>query len=30
MKKPKLVADLLAVVDICIEALEVRARLLDS
>jgi hypothetical protein len=30
MKKPKTVADLLAIVDICIEASEARARLLES
>jgi hypothetical protein len=30
MKKPKTVADLLAVADICIEAFEARAQLLDS
>jgi hypothetical protein len=30
MKKPKMVADLLAVADICIEASEARARLLES
>jgi hypothetical protein len=30
MKKPKIVADLLAVADVCIEALEDQARLLDS
>jgi hypothetical protein len=30
MKKPKTVADLLAVVDVCIEASEARARLLES
>jgi hypothetical protein len=30
MKKPKTVADLLEVVDICIEASEARARLLES
>jgi hypothetical protein len=30
MKKPKTIADLLAVVDVCIEVLEARARLLDS
>jgi hypothetical protein len=30
MKKPKIVADLLAVADTCIEASEVRARLLES
>jgi hypothetical protein len=30
MKKPKTVADLLAVADVCIEASEVRARLLES
>jgi hypothetical protein len=30
MKKPKMVADLLAVADICIEAFEARARLLES
>jgi hypothetical protein len=30
MKKPKMVADLLAVADICIEASEARVRLLES
>jgi hypothetical protein len=30
MKKPKTVAELLAVVDICIEAFEARAQLLES
>jgi hypothetical protein len=30
MKKPKTVADLLAVTDICIKASEARAQLLDS
>jgi hypothetical protein len=30
MKKPKMVADLLAVADFCIEALKARARLLES
>jgi hypothetical protein len=30
MKKPRTVVDLLAVVDICIEASEARARLLES
>jgi hypothetical protein len=30
MKKPKMVDDLLAVVDVCIEASEARARLLES
>jgi hypothetical protein len=30
MKKPKMVVDLLAVVDVCIEASEARARLLES
>jgi hypothetical protein len=30
MKKPKTVADLLAVADVCIEASEARARLLES
>jgi hypothetical protein len=30
MKKPKMVADLLAVADICIEASKARARLLKS
>jgi hypothetical protein len=30
MKKPKTVADLLAVADVCIEAFEARARLLES
>jgi hypothetical protein len=30
MKKPKMVADLLAVADICIEASKARARLLES
>jgi hypothetical protein len=30
MKKPKMVADLLAVADVCIKALEARAQLLDS
>jgi hypothetical protein len=30
MKKPKTVADLLAVVDVCIEAFEARAQLLES
>jgi hypothetical protein len=30
MKKPKTVTDLLAVADICIEASEARARLLES
>jgi hypothetical protein len=30
MKKPKTVADLLAVTDVCIEASEARARLLES
>jgi hypothetical protein len=30
LKKPKMVADLLAVVDICIEASEARAQLLES
>jgi hypothetical protein len=30
MKKPKTVADLLAVADVCIETFEVRARLLES
>jgi hypothetical protein len=30
MKKPKTVADLLAIADICIEASEARARLLES
>jgi hypothetical protein len=30
MKKPKMVADLLAVANICIEAYEARARLLES
>jgi hypothetical protein len=30
MKKPKTVADLLAVVDVCIEASEAQARLLES
>jgi hypothetical protein len=30
MKKPKKVVDLLAIVDVCIEASEARARLLES
>jgi hypothetical protein len=30
MKKPKMVADFLAIADVCIEAFEVRARLLES
>jgi hypothetical protein len=30
MNKPKMVVDLLAVTDVCIEASEARARLLDS
>jgi hypothetical protein len=30
MKKPKIVADLLAVTNVCIEASEARARLLES
>jgi hypothetical protein len=30
MKKPKMVADLLTVVDVCIEASEARARHLES
>jgi hypothetical protein len=30
MKEPKMVADLLPIVDICIEASEALARLLDS
>jgi hypothetical protein len=30
MKKPKTVADLLAIADVCIEASEARARLLES
>jgi hypothetical protein len=30
MKKPKTVADLLTVTDVCIEASEARARLLES
>jgi hypothetical protein len=30
MKKPKMVGDLLAVTDICIDALVTRARLLES
>jgi hypothetical protein len=30
MKKPKMVSNLLAVVDVCIEAFEARARLLES
>jgi hypothetical protein len=30
MKKPKIVADLLAVADVCIEAFEARTRLLES
>jgi hypothetical protein len=30
IKKPKTVADLLAVIDVCIEAFEARARLLES
>jgi hypothetical protein len=30
MKKPKMVADLLAVADVCIEASEARARLQES
>jgi hypothetical protein len=30
MKKPKMVVDLLAVADVCIEASEARARLLES
>jgi hypothetical protein len=30
MKKPKTVGDMLAVVDVCIEASEARARLLES
>jgi hypothetical protein len=30
MKKPKMVADLLAVADVCIEASEARAQLLES
>jgi hypothetical protein len=30
MKKPKMVADLLTVVDVCIEASEARTRLLES
>jgi hypothetical protein len=30
MKKPKMVVDLLVVADICIEAYEVQARLLES
>jgi hypothetical protein len=30
MKKPKIVANLLVVVDVCFEALEARARLLDT
>jgi hypothetical protein len=30
MKKPKMVADLLAVADVCTEVSEVRARLLES
>jgi hypothetical protein len=30
MKKPKMVADLLVVADICIEAFEAQARLLES
>jgi hypothetical protein len=30
MKKPKTVADLLAIADTCIEASEARARLLES
>jgi hypothetical protein len=30
MKKPKTVADLLTVADVCIEASEARARLLES
>jgi hypothetical protein len=30
MKKPKIVADLLTVADVCIEASEARARLLES
>jgi hypothetical protein len=30
MKKPKTVADLLAVADVCIEAFEAQARLLES
>jgi hypothetical protein len=30
MKKPKMVADLLTVVDTCIKAFEARARLLES
>jgi hypothetical protein len=30
MKKPRMVADLLAVAEVCIEASEARARLLES
>jgi hypothetical protein len=30
MKKPRMVANLLAVADVCIEASEARARLLES
>jgi hypothetical protein len=30
MKKPKMMADLLVVTDVCIEASEARARLLES
>jgi hypothetical protein len=30
MKKPKMLADMLAVADVCIEAFEARARLLES
>jgi hypothetical protein len=30
MKKPKMVAELLVVIDMCIEAFEARARLLES
>jgi hypothetical protein len=30
MKKPKMVVDLLAIADICIDASEVRTRLLES
>jgi hypothetical protein len=30
MKKPKMMSDLLAVIDVCIEASEARARLLET
>jgi hypothetical protein len=30
MKKPKMIADLLTIADVCIEAFEARARLLES